>query len=469
MEKTELAAGSAEHRARALAWCARFLALGETGDRARQLLRQSRELAATPEADIAEAFIISEADKQEALTKLAAIDLPAARSAALRIVTIHDKEEGALAWVQKAGLMLASFDAEGKFYHTMNQLATGRWDDAIRSATSLSDEDLNEAPALLQIMAVTQLIQAVPEQLRAVAIAQVPFEAAHFPLSSDTEAALEARRMAISYFDRISAFAISIGATGASNAASDHTLWLKLRDPSQHAKALDELRASMRDDKQSLRRVHLALQFGVKLDIDAIEKKIDQNLALAGKGTDDEAFARFALAFAKGSPKAVAEYIAAHRNELYEHLQKSAVIAAEIEMLARAGLKDAAEKRLAEEVAAGLGEREQQHLGRMVTEATGADPTTERRKLYDQTGNVIDLINLVNFLEQHEVWEELCSYAEKLFSVTHSLEDGFRFARCLDRTEQYARLLGFLSAHIALVAQSPGLKTMLAWSLYRDG
>lgn len=469
VEKTELAGGSAEHRARALAWCARFLALGETADRARELLRQSRELAATPEADIAEAFIISETDKQEALTRLAAIDLPAARSAALRIVINHDKVEGALAWVQKTGVTLASFDAEGKFYHTTNQITAGRWDDAIHSAANLSEEDLNEAPALLQIMAVTQLIQAVPEQLRAVASSQVPFEAADFPLSSDTEAALEARRMAISYFDRVSAFAISIGAAGASNAASDHALWLKLRDPSQHEKALEELRTSMRDDKQSLRRVHLALQFGVKLDIDAIEKKIDQNLALAGKGTSDEAIARFALAFAKSSPKAVAEYIAAHRTELYEHLQKSAVIVAEIEMLARAGLKDAAEKRLAEEVAAGLGEREQQHLGQMVMEVAGADPATERRKLYEQTGNVTDLINLVNVLERHELWDELCLYAEKLFSITHSLEDGFRFARSLDRTEQYARLLEFLSAHIALVAQSPGLKTMLAWSLYRDG
>jgi len=138
-------------------------------------------------------------------------------------------------------------------------------------------------------------------------------------------------------------------------------------------------------------------------------------------------------------------------------------------LLARGGLKDAAEKRLAEEVAAGLGEREREHLERMILEAAGADAATERRKLYERTGNINDLINLVNLLEQREVWDDLCPYAEKLFSITHSLEDGIRFARCLDKIDQHPRLLAFLSSHLALVAQSHGLRAMLAWSLYRDG
>lgn len=468
VENAELAGGSAGHRARALAWCARFLAIGDTVGRARELLRQSRELAATPEADIAEAFIIAETSKSDALAKLAAIGSPAAKSAALRIVINHDKAEGALSWVQNAGLTVASFDAEGKLYHITNQLAVGHWDGAVHSAADVTNEDLDEVPALLHVKAVAHLIQAVPADLRSVAVSQVPFEAAHFPLSSDAEA-LEARRRAVTYFRRVATFAASIGATVASNVASDYVLWLSLRDPDQRADALEDLRASMRDDKQSLRRVHLALQFGVKLDIDAIEKKIDQNLALAGKGTADEALARFALAFAKGSPKAVAEYIAAHRKELYEHLNRTLVVVTEIEMLTRAGLKDIAKRRLEEEVTAGLGEREQQYLGRIVAETASADPAAERRKHYESTGNVADLIGLVAHLEEHKLWQELYPYAEKLFSITHSLEDGRTFARCLERTRQDGRLLDFLSTHTTLVAQSPTLKTMLAWAHYRNG
>jgi hypothetical protein len=51
----------------------------------------------------------------------------------------------------------------------------------------------------------------------------------------------------------------------------------------------------MRDSAQSLRRLNLALQFGIQLEIPAIEKEIDRRVALSGKGTADEAFARLSL------------------------------------------------------------------------------------------------------------------------------------------------------------------------------
>ena len=315
VEKTELVGVSTASRARALAWCARLLSSGESVDRARYLLSLSRELAATPEADIAEAFIVSATDRNEALKKLWALNTPAARSAALRIITIQEAAEGALEWVQKAGLILESFDAEGKFTHLMNQLEAGRWDDAIESAAKISSEDLTDLPVLGHSLGLANLILAIPEQLRSFAVRQVPFEVVTFALASDTEAAWHARRKAISHFEKLASYAVSIGAVDASNIATDYALWLKLRDPLQQQEALEELRANMRDDTQSLRRLHFALQFGLELDLGAIGRKIEQHVALAGKATSDVAFARFALALAQGSPKAIAEYIDMHRDE----------------------------------------------------------------------------------------------------------------------------------------------------------
>src|SRR6202043_3853074 len=137
---------------------------------------------------------------------------------------------------------------------------------------------------------------------------------------------------------------------------------------------MEELRASMRDPEQSLRRVSFALQFGLKLDLATIEKEIDRRAALSGRGTADEATARLALAFMQGDPKGTAAYIARYRGQLYEHLHKSAIQTIEIEMLARAGQLDTAKERLAEALADGLGGHEQQHLNRIIAEAEGADP-----------------------------------------------------------------------------------------------
>jgi PDZ domain-containing secreted protein len=124
----------------------------------------------------------------------------------------------------------------------------------------------------------------------------------------------------------------------------------------------------MRDPAQSLRRLNLAIKFGIELDLASIEREIDQRTALSGKGTADEAFARLSLVFAQSSAREAAEYIAKHRDQLYEHLLKSAIQAFEIELLARGDQIGAANDMLIEASAEGLEEREQQKLRRIIAE-----------------------------------------------------------------------------------------------------
>jgi len=468
IERTELAGGSNEIRAKGLAWCARLLCQSETLDRASELLEKSKALAQTSEAAVAEAFIVANSDKNAALALLSSINTPAARSAALRIVTNSELAAGAIAWVERAGLTLALLDSEGKFFHITNELFTERWQEAVNHASQITDADTTETPVLHHAIAMAWLVQAVPVELRSSVLPQIPFEVASFPLAADTEA-LTFRRRAIKAFQAVSAFALKAGVSAASNSASDFALWLKLRDPQIHEKAVEELRESMRDPEQSLRRLPLALQFGLKLDLAIIEKEIDRRVALSGGGTVDAAVARFALAFMQDNPKGTAEYIARHRGQLFAHLNKSSLQTIEVEMLARAGQIDTATERLTEAIADGLGDYEQQHLSRVISEAEGADPAAGRRRQYEETGRLNDLNNLVVLLEQQQSWQELLPFAERLFGLTHALEDAFRVARALNETERYDELLRFLQQNSALVKQAAGLKTMLAWSLYRHG
>jgi pimeloyl-ACP methyl ester carboxylesterase len=468
VDNAELAAGSSVVRSRALAWCARLLSQGDTINRARPLLERSKVLGTCEEARLAEAIILTATDKDQALGLLATMTSPAARSAAHRIVTIHGKAEGAIDWVRRCGLKMEDFDSDGKFALIMNELSVGDWLDAIEHAAKITEEDFQNAPVLSHAVAMAYLIQAVPEDFRPLVLMQVPFVACAFPLASNA-AALQARREAAALFSKTSDMAQSFGAETAANTAADYALWLQLRDPQEGEKGLEALRSSMRDPAQSLRRVNLALQFGIKLDISSIEKEIDRRVALSGKGTADEAFARFSLAFAQGSPKAAADYIAKHRIQLYEHLEKPAIQTIEIELLARSGQIGAANEKLTADVAEGLGQREEQRLRRIISESEGADPASERRRLFDQTNDLHDLGNLVDLLEEQKSWQELCQFAEILFARTRSLEDGFRFAKALNESEQYTRLFEFLSQNIDLISQSVGLKTMWAWTLYREG
>ena len=148
IERTELAGGSSKLRAKGLAWCARLLCQPETLDRARELVEKSKAFAETGEARLAEAFIVAAQDKDAALALLAPINMPAARSAALRIVTNSEQAAGAIAWVERAGLTLDSLDSEGKFFHIANELAAGKWQDAADHASQVTDADITETPVL---------------------------------------------------------------------------------------------------------------------------------------------------------------------------------------------------------------------------------------------------------------------------------------------------------------------------------
>ncbi len=228
-------------------------------------------------------FIVAAHDKDAALALLATLNTPAARSAALRIVTNNEQAAGLIAWVERADLTLNSFDSEGKFFLIANELAAERWQEAADHASQVTDADMRETPVLHHAVGMACLVQAVPFEIRSTVLSRIPFDVASFPLAADPTA-LAARRRAIKAFEAIAAFALKIGVAAASNPEADLALWLKLRDPQAHDEGMEDLRKSMRDPEQSLCRLPFALQFGLKLDLATIKKEIDRRVALSGRG-----------------------------------------------------------------------------------------------------------------------------------------------------------------------------------------
>ena len=154
----------------------------------------------------------------------------------------------------------------------------------------------------------------------------------------------------------------------------------------------------MSDPLHALRRVHLALQFSLTLDLDAVEREIERQSALSGGNSADAAMARFALAFAQESPKAVADYIDRHRVQLFKHIEKKYLNAIEIEMLARAGSIQKAEECFMSLINDGLSEAEQIPLRRVIEKSTGTDPLYVCEAQYESSGALTDLIILVDLL-----------------------------------------------------------------------
>lgn len=464
----QLAATSIDLRADALAWCARLLLAKPDRAEGHQILEAARQIKRTEAVSIAEALADSyNNDISPALQKLSQIDSNDARAASL-IVVLHANDRDALGWFREAGLTTKDISADGKLFLLKKQLDSAMWAEALVIANGLLDTDLEETPALAYVAAEAHLIQAVPEELRAIIRFQLTFDAATIPLADDA-ASIGERRKARLLYNRAAEYASSLGIFRVCLEARDRTLWLDLRDPSTRVAALSELQQSMRDPAHSLRRLPLALQFGLKLDLQAVESEIDRQNALSDGNSPDVALARLGLALAKNSPKDAAAYIAKHRAQLLKHLNPIYVSSVEVQVLVQSGQADLAEERINELPNDSDVEDEKARLRRIVAEGRGADPIESREVEFKRSNSLSDLVNLVHRLEERRDWPRLVKYGRELFSRTRDLSACKVFGRALFETSEYEGVISLLNNNPDHFLQSEYLSAIQAWSLYRMG
>ena len=130
----QLSGGSNVVRGRALAWCVRVLSVTSEWERAEGYLQTAKELADLPEIHITSAFIWSKkGEKQDALSILAEIDSPMARSAASMVVSQHEGPQKAIGWLTKAGIDPQDLDHDGKRHLLGCQLELEDWEGAQKS------------------------------------------------------------------------------------------------------------------------------------------------------------------------------------------------------------------------------------------------------------------------------------------------------------------------------------------------
>ena len=465
----ELSGGTDVVRSRSLAWCARLLSRSELLEVAEEYLGLAERLRACTEIEIATAFIASQkGEKSLALKTLAPIDSPSARSAALMVVAHHEGADGAIGWLNDAGIGSLALDADGKFFLLNQQLELARWEDAEETLDTISDDDRSQAPALYHITAITQLLSTVPTEFRSVVANQLPYEAANFPLASDA-AAMEARRSAQHGFATAAKAARLVNCPQTATLDDEYALWLELRDPATAADGRKRLEDKLRNPKTALQLVPLGLQFGIELDLSAVEQEIDQQIALHGGITPEAAIARFALAFTQKSPGDVASYVESHKDELSKVLDKKAMGILQIEMLSRAGLPDKAEQCLSILLKDGLSDDEEGRLRRIIAEAEGADAVEVRKEQFKKTNALNDLVALVDELEIRKSWAELCEFGQILFQKTRSVTDAERLSNALTNTQENERVVELLKELPELREQSRTLQTFYCWSLYNEG
>ena len=468
LENGELAQASEDLKGTALSWCARILSSVEPDEAAVIVARANgaRDESYCVAQCLVKAALGALHESIEALIK---IGTPMAFGAAYISILRAEDSAKANEWLRKAGLSFSDLDGDGKFFFLRRNLEEEHWDMAYEAANEVADEDYEHTPGLYFATADAFLMQAVPTELRTFLLQQnLPFEAAGFPLRGDPSA-LKNRRRASELYGRLHSVAETFGLSGVAGLMDDKALWLRLVDPEGGEEAREELENSLRDQQRALRRLGLGLQFGVEIDLEWAEREVDRQSELSDGMSPDAASSRFALALSKGSPADVANYIDVHRRQLLKHLAWKGVYFVELEMLAKSGQLAKAEELLKEAVEKGLSERETVQLRRMLSEASGGDPITERLAAYKEEDSILNLRMLVAAYQESEDWSRACEYGRKLVDTTRNLADARRLVIALYNCGSLEDALVIMEEFPGLLVEDESLQVLRAQIQFESG
>ncbi|GGX87849.1 hypothetical protein GCM10011290_14320 [Vogesella alkaliphila] len=467
LQSGSLALASRRAKDEACAWCARCLSTSEP-DEAQSILdsvtNPGDELCAVAHSLI----LVGRGELQKALGELATVNTPISRGAAyISVLKVQGFEEAGN-WLQQTGLSITDLDSDAKLFYLQGALENGEWSCALEAATALTEADYECSPALIIAAADAHLAQAAPDELRVSLMQYLPFDAANYPLRSKPED-LTYRRTAAKLYKRMRSVADTLGMPSVAGYSDDRGLWLRLVDPETMAEAQQELAASIKDPETLLRRLNLALQFGIELDLLQVEKEVDRQTALSGGASYNAAIARFSLAFTQKSHAAAAAYIDQYRRQLLEHLNWQAIYCFEIEMLASSGQTVQAQARLQEAIDRGLTDAETGRLRRLLAELAGGDPIAERLATYEHSKSITDLRLLVTAYDEAKNWDKTAEYGKSLLDQTGDIADARRYVIALYNQGRLDDVLAVFAAYPVLTDRYDKLRLLHSQTLFERG
>jgi hypothetical protein len=217
---------------------------------------------------------------------------------------------------------------------------------ALTEAESLPVDWLEEHPALRTIRANLLLSAVLPSDQRGVLFQGLPINPRmlQFASLSQTQtniakarADLEAARSSIQ----------PLKLTLYSPYLEEQILWLRLEDPSSAQDARRQIEEEIKNPEKTLRRVRLALAYGIPFNRDALLRSLNAKHEL-GQATPDDQYTLFLLAWFSRDLKKLAEYFDDHREEVFsrQDLSREFLAQIEAEALTRVGRFADARERL---------------------------------------------------------------------------------------------------------------------------
>lgn len=459
-------------RAEVQYWAARVHAThAETLSVARSHLEQLEQTDPGADTRIINALILeTEGNIDGALQILRDVDTLDGRATFFRTLFSRRGEEAALSWFdEQRERDLASFLTGVGWSNLALCLAKmGRWEEAA-DRLAAAHAHLEEWPDLAFLEGVLNAAMLLPVEWRRYALEMQVFHPGMRPLEG---AEADQRRVRAKVcFEKAGTLLIDIGQDARAHAAKDWLLWLRLTDPSPAVvcEARQEVEEGMKEGKKAVDLILFARAFGIDFDDGPLRRYLSQRVQMGGL-VGQELMADLLLAELRMPPRDLAEYLEREEHRFTQVAPKSTLAGMRIEALVQdrqlVKARDVLEAHRDTFI-----EYDYERLRALIDTHEGSDPRAQLEALYHQTGDLLDLKNLINHLRNTRDWVALQPLLPELFRRERTLDNALQLIEGLRRQPQpdYAAILAFLEAHQDLVERNLDLASEQAWDLSHVG
>ena len=348
----------------------------------------------------------------------------------------------------------------------------GRWDEAAERLARI-EVKRDETPALSLLEGIINAQLLLPTGRRGLTAGPVLF-AGIAPIQG--EHAECAHRRATECFEQAVVGLRDVDEEDCDVPVAEWRLWLRLMNPREDSRkeTQEEVRRSLESEEPDANLILYSWVFEIEFEREALRLYLSARDKLGGLN-DDERRAEYFLTWncLNGGEIGVREffaYLEEHRAQLREVLPANLLVAMRIESLVRDNQVERARADLAES-GGDLDEVEIARLTAMIDAHIGLDARSGLERTYQETGNLIDLRNLINCVEHDDDREALLPLLYELMAQQRTIANATRVVACLACRPffDHRRILEVLESNADLVAQSPELQSTKAWALFQNG
>ncbi len=449
---------------------ARANASPETVTAAERYLAGARNLNPSGDLAIAQALLTeAKGDVNGALQALRKRADPEARFAIFNVLLRTRGADDVLAWVRSESLTVLDFNAPGALNLLIREIQTEQFDAALANVNSLPANYASECVALYLLRAQLALASVLPIDQKAALFQGLPIDPSMLQFASGAKSQ-EIIKKALADIQILLGLLPELDLGELETFLSEFELWLRLELPDTREIVRRQVAAEIADPDKTLRRVRLALGYGIPFNQDALNRHLAAHKELGG-WTPDERFAAFLLAYHSRDPAKLARFFEKNHDELFSQkdLAPSALAGIEIEVLARNGHLDQARKHLTLHTGPHLTAEQAGEIDELLTGIEHGDEIEGLRRRYSVSGELADLRFLVVKLREKRDYFQLATYAPSLARATLTVGDFELALRTLYQSRRYLELTSLADEFPHLYALNDEFASFKGWALLHLG